>query len=58
MLTAGTPYREVLRIAGDVKADLIVLGVYGRNPLSLAALGSTTNQVLRHVTYPVLTVRT
>jgi nucleotide-binding universal stress UspA family protein len=39
------------------QADLIVLGVHGRNPVDMALFGSTTNQIVRHATCPVLTVR-
>jgi len=35
----------------------IVLGVHGRNPLDMALFGSTTNQVVRRATCPVLTLR-
>lgn len=54
---SGTPYREVLRAAADAGADLIVMGVAGRAGFSTMMLGSTTNQVLRAATCPVLTVR-
>lgn len=53
----GKPYVEVLRMAADLSADLIVLGVHGRNPIDLALFGSTTNQVVRRATCPVLTLR-
>jgi nucleotide-binding universal stress UspA family protein len=53
----GKPYVETLRIAGVIGADLIVLGVHGRNPIDLAVFGSTTHQVVRRATCPVLTVR-
>jgi len=53
----GKPYVQVLRVAADVGADLIVLGVHGRNPIDRALLGSTTNQVVRRATCPVLTLR-
>jgi nucleotide-binding universal stress UspA family protein len=36
---------------------LIVMGVRGRNPLNLALFGSTTNQVVRHASCPVLTLK-
>ena len=39
-------------------ADLIVKGVHGRNVVDLALFGSTTNQVVRGASCPVLTVRT
>jgi nucleotide-binding universal stress UspA family protein len=53
----GKAYVEVLRAAADQRADLIVLGVHGRNPLDVALFGSTTNQIVRRATCPVLTLR-
>jgi nucleotide-binding universal stress UspA family protein len=53
----GKPHRQVLAVANENRADLIVIGVHGRNPLDVAFFGSTTNQVVRHATCPVLTVR-
>jgi nucleotide-binding universal stress UspA family protein len=37
-------------------ADLIALGVHGRNVLDLTVFGSTTNHVVRQATCPVLTL--
>ena len=37
---------------------LIVMGVHGRNPIDLLFFGSTTQQVVRASTCPVLTLRT
>ena len=54
----GKAYREILGVAAEERADLIVMGVHGRNPLDLMLFGSTTNQVVRRATCPVLTVRT
>jgi nucleotide-binding universal stress UspA family protein len=53
----GKPYREILRIAAEDSSDLIVIGVHGRNPLDLMLFGSTTNQVVRRATCPVLSLR-
>jgi nucleotide-binding universal stress UspA family protein len=53
----GKPYREILGIATEESADLIVIGVHGRNALDLMLFGSTTNQVVRRATCPVLTLR-
>jgi nucleotide-binding universal stress UspA family protein len=44
-------------VAAEDQADLIVLGVHGRTALDLLLLGSTTNQLVRHATCPVLTLR-
>ena len=53
----GKPYREILGAAAEGGADVIVMGVHGRNALDLMLFGSTTNQVVRRATCPVLTVR-
>lgn len=57
-LAPGKAYREILRVAAEERADLIVMGVHGRNALDLMLFGSTTNQVVRRATCPVLTLRT
>ena len=48
---------EILRIAGEVQADLIIIGLHGRSAAGLMLFGSTTNQVVRHATCPVLTLK-
>jgi len=57
VVTGGDPAHAIVELADERKADLIVLGVYGRNPLDLAFFGSTTNQIVRRATCPVLTIR-
>ncbi|MGQ0736730.1 MAG: universal stress protein [Acidobacteriota bacterium] len=51
----GKAYREVLRIADEAAADLIVLGVRGHGAVA-TLFGSTTQHVLRSAGCPVLTV--
>ncbi len=53
----GEPYRWILQRATDVHADLIVMGVRGRNATDLTVFGSTANHVVREATCPVLIVR-
>jgi len=53
----GKPYTEVLCAAERERADLIVIGVHGRNPLDVFFFGSTTHQVVRRAPCPVLTLR-
>jgi nucleotide-binding universal stress UspA family protein len=53
----GRAGREILRAAADSGTDLIVMGAQGRGGLGLALFGSTTQQVVRAATCPVLTVR-
>jgi nucleotide-binding universal stress UspA family protein len=56
-VAVGKAYREILSSADDMAADLIVIGVHGRNAVDLAVFGSTTNQVVRRASCPVLTIR-
>jgi nucleotide-binding universal stress UspA family protein len=53
----GKPYVQILQVADEEHADLIIVGLRGRSPLDLAFLGSTTNQVVRRAACPVLTLR-
>ena len=57
LLMTGKPYEEILRVARDEDVQLIVMGVYGRNPVDLLFFGSTTNHVVRAATCPVLTLK-
>ena len=52
----GKASREVLRIAAERNADLIVLGVQGRGTIDVTLFGSTAQHVVRGATCPVLTV--
>lgn len=58
LLLAGRPGREIVRLATEQEADVVVLGVHGRGALDLAVFGSVTHHVVRHAPCPVLTVRT
>jgi nucleotide-binding universal stress UspA family protein len=52
----GRAYQEILKLASEMQADLIVTGVRGRHSLDLAAFGSTTYRVVQLGSSPVLTV--
>jgi nucleotide-binding universal stress UspA family protein len=52
----GKPYVELLDEARHRGADLVVMGVRGRNALDRSLFGSTTTQMVRRATCPVLTV--
>jgi nucleotide-binding universal stress UspA family protein len=56
-VTSGKPHREILRLAGQQKADLVVLGIHGKNPVDRLLFGSTAEPVVRRAICPVLTVR-
>ncbi|HZZ80349.1 MAG TPA: universal stress protein [Gemmataceae bacterium] len=56
-LCEGDPATEIVRLADEAHADLIVLGTHGRSGIGRLLLGSVAEQVLRKATCPVLTVR-
>lgn len=58
ILAEGDPAVEIERIAAEEQCDLIVMGTHGRTGLSRLLLGSIAEHVIRHVSCPVLTVRT
>ncbi|MDI3465841.1 MAG: Universal stress protein family [Nitrospira sp.] len=53
----GNPAQLILDSIENLSADLVVVGVRGRNRLSEAVLGSVSHRVLMHGTRPVLIVR-
>lgn len=53
----GNPVAEILRVAAEAKADLIVMGTHGRSGLSRMVMGSVAEGVLRESACPVVTVR-
>ncbi len=53
----GTPHQEIVALATDERADLVVIGTHGRGGLNRALLGSVADRVVRLATCPVLTVR-
>ena len=57
VVVVGKPYVQILRVATEQQADLIVLAVHGRNALDRLVFGSTAEHIVRRATIPVLTVR-
>jgi nucleotide-binding universal stress UspA family protein len=53
----GEAATEILRLADEVRADLIVVGTHGRTGLSWMLAGSVATSVLRRALCPVLAVR-
>ncbi len=53
---AGSVKSEILRVAEEIKADLIMVGTHGRHGVGLL-LGSTANAVLHGTPCDVLAVR-
>ena len=54
---AGSAWRQILRVAEESYADLIVMGVHAQGAVGRLFFGSTANQVVRHASCPVLSVR-
>jgi nucleotide-binding universal stress UspA family protein/predicted phosphoribosyltransferase len=52
----GVPADEIIDAAGEVEADLLVLGTHGRRGLSRLVLGSVAEQVVRRSSVPVVTL--
>jgi nucleotide-binding universal stress UspA family protein len=48
---------DVVRVAGDIDADLVVMGTHGHTGFTHALLGSVASKVVRDFEGPVLTVR-
>src|SRR5262249_60944821 len=53
----GSPKDEILRIARERNADLVVLGARGLGRIKRFLLGSVSLAVARHATCPVLVVK-
>lgn len=51
------PAEEIVAVAKESSADLIVLGTHGRRGLKRLVMGSDAELVLRHSPVPVLLVR-
>lgn len=57
-LRSGEPAAEVNPMAGEIGADLIVIGTHGRTGLKHLLMGSVAENILRTADVPVLCVRT
>ena len=56
VLCEGSPAEETMRVAKDHSADLVVIGTHGRSGFDRLIFGSTTENLLRKITCPVLIV--
>jgi nucleotide-binding universal stress UspA family protein len=53
----GRAFYEIIQVAREESADLIVMGTHGRTGIDHLILGSTAEKVVRKSPCPVLTVR-
>jgi nucleotide-binding universal stress UspA family protein len=58
LLLRGESAAEIVQLAAEVGADLIVMGTHGRSGLGRLLMGSVAEAVMRKAPCPVLTVRT
>ena len=56
-VAVGHAATEIVNYANDIKADLVVMTTHGYSGMKHVLLGSTTEDVLRHASCPVLSVR-
>ncbi len=56
-LTMGDPAAEVVRIAEEESAEMIVMGTHGRTGLTRLLMGSVAEAIVRRSPCPVLTYR-
>jgi nucleotide-binding universal stress UspA family protein len=57
ILRTGKPADEIVQVASETDADLIILSTHGRSGFSHALLGSVAERVVRLAPCPVLVVR-
>jgi nucleotide-binding universal stress UspA family protein len=56
-LRVGKPWEEIVRVAAEIWADLVVVGTHGRSGVPRLLLGSQAEEVVRRASCPVLVVR-
>jgi nucleotide-binding universal stress UspA family protein len=56
-LAFGKPDREIVRLAEDLDAGMVVVGNRGRGGMRRTLLGSVSDSVVRHAHCPVMVVR-
>ena len=56
LMSEGTPFLEIVRMARDHDVDMIVMSTHGHTGIKNLLLGSTAAKVVRKAACPVLTV--
>ena len=56
-LSMGDPAGEIVRIAGEEGAEMIVLGTHGRTGMTRLLMGSVAEAIVRRAPCPVLVYR-
>jgi len=56
-IPVGRPSEEIVKVAREWSADLLVIGSHGRGGMQRALLGSVAETVMRHAPCPLVVVR-
>jgi nucleotide-binding universal stress UspA family protein len=56
-LAAGSAWKQILQLALDLQADLVLIGTHGRTGIKRIVLGSVAEAVVRRASCPVIVVR-
>jgi nucleotide-binding universal stress UspA family protein len=56
-LAAGEPAREILQLASDIDADVIVVGTHGKKAIERMVVGSVSLSVVKKARCPVVVAR-
>ena len=56
-IQVGAPSEEIVKVAKEWSADLLVIGSHGRGGMQRALLGSVAETVMRHAPCPLVVVR-
>jgi nucleotide-binding universal stress UspA family protein len=56
LVRIGKAYEQIIEVALEAQADLVIMAVRGRNAMNLAVFGSTTYRVIQLGPCPVLAV--
>jgi nucleotide-binding universal stress UspA family protein len=56
-LAAGSAYKQILQMAIDLQADVVLVGTHGRKGIKRMLVGSVAEAVVRRASCPVIVVR-
>jgi nucleotide-binding universal stress UspA family protein len=54
---AGRPVRDIVRLAAEIKADLLVIGATGHSAIYERMVGSRADRIIQLAQCPVLVVK-
>ncbi|MDW7774111.1 MAG: universal stress protein [Desulfobulbaceae bacterium] len=57
IVEGASPAREIIKQAGDMEADIIIMGAHAESSILEKLMGSTTEKVIRRSSIPVLVVQ-